>query len=152
MASELAFCLHLVDKYLGLWLKGRADFVGPFREAVNEVQDNAPGYYAIISEPMDLDTMRNKLTSGLYVDAQAFKADFNTMINNCHTYNHERDPEFVKQYADRFVKELDWDWKDMGRWMSTKRRELARQAAAPAPSAPAAAPITGTFGTQRYVL
>ncbi|KAG9854106.1 hypothetical protein KCU98_g2549, partial [Aureobasidium melanogenum] len=148
MASELDFCLHLVDKYLGLWFKGRANFVGPFREPVDEVQDNAPGYYTKIQNPMDLATMRNKLTSGLYTDAQGFKADFNTMMKACHDYN-EHNPEFVKQYADRFIKELEWDWRDMGRWMSTQRRKLAREAAAQAsaPSATTADP-TSTSGNE----
>ncbi|KAG9747719.1 hypothetical protein KCU73_g7277, partial [Aureobasidium melanogenum] len=150
MASELDFCLHLVDKYLGLWFKGRANFVGPFREPVDEVQDNAPGYYTEIKSPMDLATMRNKLASGLYTDAQGFKADSNTMIKACRDYNNENNPEFVKQYADRFVKELDWDWREMGRWMSTKRRKLVREAAAPAsaPSATTDASTTGTSGNE----
>lgn len=144
MSTEVDFCLHLVDRYLDSWSKGRADFVGPFLEPVNEVRDNAPDYYTKIKTPMDLTTMRNKLTSGLYTDAQVFKANFDRMIKNCRKYNKEN-PDFVKKYADRFVKEIDWDWQEMGKWMSTKRRALTRQAAAPAPT-------TSTSGKGRYVL
>jgi hypothetical protein len=74
------------------------------------------------------------------------------MIQNCRDYN--KDPNFIKKYADRFVKEFDWEWSEMGRWMSTERRKLAREAAAPvsAPSATTAAPTTSTSGNERYVL
>ncbi|KAG9686174.1 hypothetical protein KCU95_g179, partial [Aureobasidium melanogenum] len=135
MASELGFCVHLLEKFLKFWETNKAPYLEIFLDPVDEAEDHAPGYYAMISSPMDLATMATKLEAGAYADAQAFEKDFYLMIQNCHTYNHGN-PNFVKKYADRFVKEFEWEWSEMGRWMSTTRRKLAREAAAASTSAP----------------
>lgn len=134
MASELDFCVHLLEKFLKFWETNKAPYLEIFLDPVDEVEDHAPGYYAMISSPMDLATMATKLEAGSYADAQAFKKDFYLMIQNCKTYN-QASPDFIKKYADRFVKEFEWECSEMGKWMSTTRRKLAREAAARA-SAP----------------
>ena len=113
---------------------------------------------------MDLATMGNKLTNGLYVDASAFKADFDLIIANCHLYNVD-DKAFVKKHADRLERELEWEWSDMAKWMTTERRRLRQVVPAPPPAlatasttttaAAAAAPMApnaSTSGSERYVL
>lgn len=130
MATELDFCVHLLEKFLKFWETNKAPYLEIFLDPVDEVEDHAPGYYATISSPMDLATMATKLGAGVYANAQAFKEDFYLMIQNCHTYN-QANPVFIKKYPDRFVKEFEWEWSEMGRWMSTERRKLAREAAAP---------------------
>nr|XP_022904863.1 bromodomain-containing protein 7-like [Onthophagus taurus]XP_022907565.1 bromodomain-containing protein 7-like [Onthophagus taurus] len=53
------------------------------------VTDNiAPGYSTIISRPMDLSTMKQKIDDNLYVDMQDFIADFKLMCTNAMEYNH----------------------------------------------------------------
>ncbi|KAH0376691.1 hypothetical protein KCU92_g9672, partial [Aureobasidium melanogenum] len=148
MTTELDFCVHLLVKFRKFWETNKAPYLEIFLDPVDEVEDHAPGYYAQIGRPMDLATMDTKLGNGAYADALAFKADFDLMIQNCRDYN--KDPNFIKKYADRFVKEFDWEWSEMGRWMSTERRKLAREAAAPvsAPSATTAAPTTSTSGNE----
>lgn len=182
MATELDFCSHLMQTYDDFWHSDKADYLGPFRQPVNEVADNAPGYYRIITDPMDLDTMRNNLSNGLYANAAAFKADFDKIIENCRIYNKDS-RALVRQYADRLKSDFDWEWTRMRDWM-TKERRKARLAAtapaltattaptttAPAPTtaapAPTAAPIAAiapaaapsnvssasTYGAERYVI
>lgn len=48
-----------------------------------------PDYLTIVSEPMDLKTMRNKLDSGEYLDLAAMEKDFDLMIANCLAYNNK---------------------------------------------------------------
>jgi len=59
----------------------------PFR---NPVDDNiAPNYYDVIKKPMDLHTMKENLTSGVYEDFASFKSDFKQIVQNCKEYNGE---------------------------------------------------------------
>jgi transcription initiation factor TFIID subunit 2 len=164
MATELDFCRHLLQKFLGFWNSNKAPYLEVFLQPVDEVRDNAPGYYETVPEPMDLATMGTKLANGLYVDASAFKADFDLIITNCHLYNVD-DKAFVKKHADRLERELEWEWSDMAKWMTTERRRLRQVVPAPPPAlatasttttaAAAAAPMApnaSTSGSERYVL
>jgi hypothetical protein len=65
MASELDFCRHLLTKFEAFWTHDKALYLGPFRQPVNEVRDNAPGYYTTVRSPMDFSLMDVKLTNGL---------------------------------------------------------------------------------------
>ncbi|THY47477.1 hypothetical protein D6C97_07980 [Aureobasidium pullulans] len=135
--SELAFCSHLLAKYEDFWLKSKAPYVGPFLRPVDEVRDNAPGYYGRIRQPMDLATMRTKLEGGRYNSAADFKADFDLMISNCYEYN-TAGPASLTDLAERFVKDFDWEWEQMARWRSKERSRLLKlQQPPPAPPATA---------------
>lgn len=53
------------------------------------VTDNiAPGYSAIITQPMDLSTMKQKIDDNMYGNLQDFIADFKLMCTNAMQYNH----------------------------------------------------------------
>lgn len=53
------------------------------------VTDNiAPGYSAIISQPMDFSTMKQKIDDNMYSDLQDFINDFRLMCTNAMEYNH----------------------------------------------------------------
>jgi transcription initiation factor TFIID subunit 2 len=143
MATELDFCRHLLQKFLGFWNSNKAPYLEVFLQPVDEVRDNAPGYYETVPEPMDLATMGTKLTNGLYVDASAFKADFDLIITNCHLYNVD-DKAFVKKHADRLERELEWEWSGMTKWMTAERRRLSQAVPAPPPAALATASTTTT--------
>jgi hypothetical protein len=168
MATELDFCRHLLDKFDAFWESNKAPFLEVFLQPVDEVNDMAPGYNAMIDEPMDLSTMDTKLTNGLYADAQAFKADFDLMMANCRLYNAGNEA-FVRRYPDRFERDFEWEWREMGRWMTAERRRLRTAATAPttapviaptAPTAPTAAsapasapaPSASSSGSERYVI
>ena len=61
------------------------EFFPLFAHPVTE--DDAPQYFDIIKEPMDLSTMRTKLDSDLYSSVSDFVADASLMFDNCRTYN-----------------------------------------------------------------
>lgn len=54
-----------------------------------------PDYTTVVTEPMDLSTMRKKLDEGQYPDLTAMEKDFDLMIANCLAYNN-RDTVFYR--------------------------------------------------------
>jgi transcription initiation factor TFIID subunit 2 len=149
MATELDFCRYLWNKFEAFWDKGKAPYLEPFRQPVDEVRDNAPDYYTTIRTPVDLRLMDVKLRNGLYADARAYKADFERMMANCRLYN-VKDPAFIRTYADRFERDFEWEFREMNKWMTTKRRELRATTTAAttiAPNAPTTAATTAPAPT-----
>lgn len=59
----------------------------PFLTPVKE--EEAPGYFSIINEPMDLSTARSKLDSGAYRTVTEFISDILLIFKNCRVYNAE---------------------------------------------------------------
>lgn len=57
--------------------------------------EEVPDYSTVVTEPMDLSTMRRKLDDGFYVDLRAMEQDFDLMIANCLAYNN-RDTVFYR--------------------------------------------------------
>ncbi|CAM8897118.1 unnamed protein product [Rhodiola kirilowii] len=58
----------------------------PFREPVGE--DDAPDYYDIIKDPMDLETMSTRVESQqYYITFEMFLSDVKRMFDNAFTYN-----------------------------------------------------------------
>ncbi|XRB08419.1 bromodomain-containing protein [Pycnococcus provasolii] len=50
----------------------------------------APGYSAVVSRPMDLGTIRTKLSGGTYTHWNQLNADFDLMCNNAFAYNDKK--------------------------------------------------------------
>ncbi|ESZ96714.1 histone acetyltransferase GCN5 [Sclerotinia borealis F-4128] len=61
--------------------------VWPFLEPVDG--DVITDYHKIIENPMDLQTMGEKLNDGLYETPKAFVEDVKLIISNCRIYNHQ---------------------------------------------------------------
>uniref|UniRef100_UPI00358E9432 nucleosome-remodeling factor subunit BPTF isoform X2 n=1 Tax=Myxine glutinosa TaxID=7769 RepID=UPI00358E9432 len=57
----------------------------PFLEPVDE--DEAPGYYDVIKEPMDLSTIERRLATRTYTKLAEFVGDITKMFDNCRYYN-----------------------------------------------------------------
>ena len=57
-----------------------------FRKPVDPVRDRVTDYFKVISNPMDLSSISNKLGEGLYKDRFEFRDDFMLMISNAKTY------------------------------------------------------------------
>ncbi|MBW0488935.1 hypothetical protein O181_028650 [Austropuccinia psidii MF-1] len=68
----------------------------PFRKAVDPIRDGAPNYFNIITRPMDFKTMGDKLEMGQYPNRQAFRDDFNLVLENCKAYNLADSPLVLK--------------------------------------------------------
>lgn len=58
-----------------------------FREPVNI--NEVPDYLDIVTQPMDLSTMKLKLQSHQYTNLNELEADFDLMIQNCLAYNNK---------------------------------------------------------------
>lgn len=48
-----------------------------------------PDYMDVVTQPMDLSTMRRKLESGIYYSLDHMQSDFDLMIRNCLAYNNK---------------------------------------------------------------
>lgn len=60
----------------------------PFLEPVNAKTTGAYDYYEVIKNPMDLQTIQDRLNDGyFYVTKEIFIADLRRMVENCKTYN-----------------------------------------------------------------
>ncbi|CAG8591540.1 4792_t:CDS:10, partial [Paraglomus occultum] len=66
-------------------LKAYTDHSQPFLQKVNKRE--APGYYNVITNPMDLGTMTKKLKSSQYQSKKEFADDLFLIYKNCLTYN-----------------------------------------------------------------
>ncbi|KAK1902813.1 Bromodomain adjacent to zinc finger domain protein 2B [Dissostichus eleginoides] len=59
----------------------------PFLTPVN--QKAVPGYRKVIKKPMDLFTIREKLTNNQYLNLETFIADVNLIFDNCEKFNED---------------------------------------------------------------
>ncbi|KAM7410570.1 hypothetical protein PAMA_001821 [Pampus argenteus] len=82
--------LHYLEKVVikALW---RHNFSWPFRQPVDAVALRLPDYYTIITNPMDLSTIKKRLQNKYYWQALECMKDFNTMFTNCYMYNRPGD-------------------------------------------------------------
>ncbi|GFU12591.1 cat eye syndrome critical region protein 2 [Nephila pilipes] len=78
LKKQIMKVLNEVTKTKGSW---------PFLLAVDERE--APGYYDIIKEPMDLSEINRKLHQGCYKRVIDVDSDFEKMVSNCKLYNGE---------------------------------------------------------------
>ncbi|XP_011096463.1 transcription factor GTE9-like isoform X3 [Sesamum indicum] len=58
-----------------------------FSEPVDPVKLNIPDYFSVISEPMDLGTIKRKLEGNMYFGAEEFAADVRLTFSNAMLYN-----------------------------------------------------------------
>merc|ERR1711935_1010916 len=73
----------------------------PFREPVNAM--DAPHYYDIIKNPMDIAVIKNKVRNGKYKGTENLMADVELMVQNCEYYN-EPDSELVRDAKQLFAR------------------------------------------------
>lgn len=64
-----------------------SSFAKEFRKPVDVVGLGLTDYDLIITCPMDLGTMKNKLQESAYLTLEEFKEDFDLLCKNCYTYN-----------------------------------------------------------------
>ncbi|KAM0754710.1 hypothetical protein T439DRAFT_120001 [Meredithblackwellia eburnea MCA 4105] len=81
-----------------------------FRAPVDPVKSGAPGYFDIISDPMDMTTMSHKLAMGQYNNRHQFRDDFKLIIANAYKYNGRGNGNLVSDNADKLDKAFDKTW------------------------------------------
>ncbi|XP_062029109.1 transcription factor GTE10-like isoform X2 [Rosa rugosa] len=70
--------LNLLMKHAYAWV---------FKHPVDVVKLNIPDYFTVIKHPMDLGTVKSKMTSGGYSNPLSFAADVRLTFSNAMTYN-----------------------------------------------------------------
>ncbi|XP_055021038.1 bromodomain testis-specific protein [Boleophthalmus pectinirostris] len=86
VTNQLQYLERIVLK--ALW---KHQFSWPFRQPVDAVELHIPDYYNIITNPMDLGTIKKRLQNKYYWKALECLQDFNTMFSNCYKYNRPGD-------------------------------------------------------------
>ena len=79
-SSDLTACRNCIQKLMS------NKHGEPFLRPVDPVRDEAPDYFDVIKEPMDLHSVANKLQSGQYRDRFQFKEDVELIFRNAKTY------------------------------------------------------------------
>ncbi|PKI83009.1 hypothetical protein MVES_002777 [Malassezia vespertilionis] len=117
-SSDLTACRNCINKLLD------NPHCDPFIRPVDPVRDEAPDYFEVIKEPMDLSSVSNKLESGQYKDRFAFKDDVELIFKNAKTYT--PDPKaWIHYEASRSESTFRRTWNRI-----TKTLELAAARAA----------------------
>lgn len=62
-------------------------FSAAFLQPVDPVALNIPNYHQVIKKPMDVSTIRQKLTEQQYENLKEFESDFRLMFKNCYRFN-----------------------------------------------------------------
>ncbi|KZO99767.1 Bromodomain-containing protein [Calocera viscosa TUFC12733] len=106
--EQLRFCMQVLNH---LWKKQFYSSAYPFYDPVDHVALNIPDYPKIVKKPMDLSTMKKKLETKQYGDAQEFHADFKLMIKNCRLYNGAGSP--VREAGEELNRIFDEKWKGL---------------------------------------
>ncbi|XP_061733063.1 bromodomain-containing protein 2-like isoform X1 [Nerophis ophidion] len=84
--NQLQFMQNVVVR--GVW---RHYFAWPFYHPVDAVALQLPDYHTVITNPMDLGTIKQRLENNYYWSASECLQDFNTMFTNCYVYNKPTD-------------------------------------------------------------
>ncbi|XP_056124191.1 bromodomain-containing protein 3a isoform X4 [Rhinichthys klamathensis goyatoka] len=84
LSEQLKYCEVILKEMLS---KKHAAYAWPFYKPVDAEALELHDYHDIIKHPMDLSTVKKKMDSREYQDAQTFAADVRLMFSNCYKYN-----------------------------------------------------------------
>ena len=119
---ELKFCQHVIDELM----KPKYQTIAfPFMQAVDPIAQNIPTYHKIIKNPMDLGTVRSKLTQGQYENAKEFETDIRLIFQNCYKFNGTA--HAVSQMAKQLEGIFDNQWRQKGSWIEAHAPGSGRQ-------------------------
>lgn len=117
---QVGYCLRIVKDMLRL--KDGFGFSKPIDQLWSV--DQLPGYFEMITSPMDLDTVRQRLESGYYMsspgkqeveevtfDAHTFSSDMRLIFKNARTYNRAGDVFY--EAATRLLEKFESKMKQM---------------------------------------
>ncbi|KAJ5662741.1 hypothetical protein N7462_011667 [Penicillium macrosclerotiorum] len=89
---ELRFCQDVLEELH----KPKHQMIAlPFYYPVDPVALNIPTYHSVIKKPMDLSTIKSKLTTGQYENSKEFEVDIRLMFKNCYRFNLPGDPTYL---------------------------------------------------------
>lgn len=125
LSPELQFCAQLLG---GLRHPTLNTCNQPFLHSVDGIE--YPDYYIKIRNPMDLQTMSNKVETKKYRNAEEFRLDFYLMIQNCNEYNPVGHP--VRDCGIRLRRHFEEQWNGKDRWVRTVQKGVAGGEGTPA--------------------
>ncbi|ELA42527.1 uncharacterized protein VICG_00279 [Vittaforma corneae ATCC 50505] len=119
--EDHAFCAEVL---LDLEKAKHKKYSWPFLYPVTE--QDAPGYFSIITQPTDLSTIRNKFDMRRYSSASEFVTDLNLMISNCFKFN-KPDSEVYKcgEEFNKVIQSLIHKGKDVDSRIAEIRRKIS---------------------------
>lgn len=102
LADILKFFLNDLQAHSSAW---------PFLQPVKKSE--VPDYYTVITKPMDLSTMENKLKNNAYKTIKDFYNDFKLIIKNCCIYNapstqYYKCAQKIDEYFEKKVSHFDF--------------------------------------------
>jgi bromodomain-containing factor 1 len=83
-AGDITFCRQVLSE---LTKKTHQNINWAFMQPVDPVALGIPDYFTVIKNPMDLGTIRRKLDSREYLNAEQFEQDVRLVFSNCFLYN-----------------------------------------------------------------
>ncbi|CAJ1071280.1 bromodomain-containing protein 3-like [Xyrichtys novacula] len=83
-SEQLKYCSSILKELLS---RKHQSYAWPFITPVDAKALQLNDYHDIIKYPMDLGTVKKKMTRGEYHDAQSFAADVRLIFSNCYKYN-----------------------------------------------------------------
>lgn len=119
--EEYAFCSEIISELEKVKHK---KYSWPFLYPVNE--QDAPGYFSVISQPMDLSTIRLKFDTKRYGSSSELISDLNLIISNCFSYN-KPDSEVYRcgEEFNRVIQGLVHKGKDVDSRIAEIRRRIS---------------------------
>ncbi|KAF3386496.1 Bromodomain-containing factor 1 [Penicillium rolfsii] len=105
---ELRFCQEVLEE---LYKPKHAVIAMAFYYPVDPVALNIPTYHSVIKHPMDLSTIKAKLSTGQYENAKEFHSDVKLMFKNCYRFNLEGDPTYLAGKSLEEVFDKKWSGK-----------------------------------------
>lgn len=103
----------------------------PFRQPVDPVRDNIPDYFTRIEAPMDYGTIKEKLESGKYTDAEVLANDVRQVTTNCRIFNGDKHEysvwamEIQKKFESLMKSAEDAEIAAMSKRNSSKKRKAS---------------------------
>lgn len=105
---ELRFCQEVLEE---LYKPKHSVIAMAFYYPVDPVALNIPTYHSVIKHPMDMSTIKAKLTTGQYENAKEFHSDVKLMFKNCYRFNLEGDPIYLAGKSLEEVFDKKWSGK-----------------------------------------
>ncbi|URE47106.1 bromodomain domain containing protein [Musa troglodytarum] len=102
-----------------------------FNKPVDPKKLNIPDYYTVIKQPMDLGTIKKKITSGAYSSPWGFVADIRLTFTNAMTYNPPANDVHIM--ADTLSKFFETRWKPIEKDLASADAHARKETQAPKP-------------------
>lgn len=100
-----------------------------FNSPVDIVKLNIPDYYTVIKNPMDLGTIKSKISSGAYSSPLEFMADVRLTFKNAMVYNPQGSDAYIM--ADTLNKFFEMRWKAIEKKLPRAGGEVLQENSGP---------------------